>query len=348
MRTKEKINRSLKEVGAIKRKAVDHSRTELSPVEYFQPSSHLPLVVQRNADKVDLVSWATANVASLERQLLKYGAILFRGFGVDSAATFEMFAATFCSDLFAENGEHPRQAISGHVYTPVFYPHDKQLLWHNEDSFNYRWPMKLWFGCTKAPLQGGETSLADSRQVFNLIDPDIRRRFIEKHVMYSRNYGDGAGLDWETVFRTDNKAEVEAYCRKASISYEWTNGNHLRTRSVRQATASHPKTGESVWFNQAQHWHPSCLDAEVRESLNSLFREADLPRNCYYGDGTVIEDKVMDSICEVYRSLETAAPWQQGDILMLDNMLTAHGRNPYTGERKLLVAMGEMNESIRN
>jgi hypothetical protein len=27
---------------------------------------------------------------------------------------------------------------------------------------------------------------------------------------------------------------------------------------------------------------------------------------------------------------------------MLDNLLTAHGRNPFSGERKILVAMGEM------
>lgn len=204
--------------------------------------------------------------------------------------------------------------------------------------------MKLWFGCATAPSRGGETSLADSRQVFNLIDPEIRRRFIEKNVMYVRNYQEGVGLDWQTVFRTKSKSEVEARCRQARMSYEWKSADRLVTRCVRRATAIHPKTGEEVWFNQAQHWHPSCLDAEVRQSLNTLFREEDLPRNCFYGDGTVIEDQVMESICDVYRNLETADPWQQGDVLMIDNMLVAHGRNPYTGPRKLLVAMGEMYE----
>lgn len=340
MKVKEKKSLNLG-AGAMQRKAINWSS---SGVDCFRSSDYLPLVVQSTGREVELVAWAKENRALLERELLKHGAILFQGFGLDEADTFESFALVFCSALFGENGEHPRQSISGHVYTPIFYPPDKQLLWHNENSFNHQWPMRLWFGCAVAPRQGGETSLTDSRRVFNLIDPDIRQRFMDKNVMYVRNYQDGVGLGWQTVFQTTSKSEVEDYCKIASISCEWKNGDGLITRCIRQAVATHPQTGEPVWFNQAQHWHPSCLDVDVRESLHALFKEEDLPRNCYYGDGAVIEDEVMESICDVYRKLETASPWQRGDVLMLDNMLTAHGRNPYTGERKLFVAMGEMHE----
>jgi alpha-ketoglutarate-dependent taurine dioxygenase len=105
---------------------------------------------------------------------------------------------------------------------------------------------------------------------------------------------------------------------------------------------THPKTGEKVWFNQLQHWHPSCLDQATRQSMLSLFREQELPRNCYYGDGSIIEDSVMKHVGEVYRNTAVSFPWQRGDILMIDNMLTAHARNTYEGPRKILVAMGEM------
>jgi Taurine catabolism dioxygenase TauD, TfdA family len=86
----------------------------------------------------------------------------------------------------------------------------------------------------------------------------------------------------------------------------------------------------------------SCLDSSVRESLTSLMSEENLPRNVYYGDGSRIEDSVMDEVSGTYREAAVAFPWQPGDVLMLDNMLVAHSRNPYVGARKILVAMGEM------
>jgi alpha-ketoglutarate-dependent taurine dioxygenase len=116
----------------------------------------------------------------------------------------------------------------------------------------------------------------------------------------------------------------------------------LITRQVRPAVIKHPRTGEVSWFNQIQHWHIACLEPAVRKSLTSQFQEEDLPRHAYYGDGTPIEDSVMEGILEVYRQLEVCFPWQANDILMVDNILTAHGRNPFVGERKLLVSMAEM------
>ena len=80
----------------------------------------------------------------------------------------------------------------------------------------------------------------------------------------------------------------------------------------------------------------------MRSSLSALFAQEDMPRNCFYGDGSPIEDAAMESICKAYEELEVSFPWQQGDILMLDNMLTAHARNPFEGQRKIYVSMGDM------
>ncbi|HET8844163.1 MAG TPA: TauD/TfdA family dioxygenase, partial [Ktedonobacteraceae bacterium] len=141
---------------------------------------------------------------------------------------------------------------------------------------------------------------------------------------------------------TTDKSKVEEFCRSASMDFEWKSDDRLRTSYVRPGVAEHPKTHALVWFNQAQHWHTSCLDSKTRASLLSMFEEKDLPRNCYYGDGSPIEDSVMQEICDIYQQLEVSFPWQRGDVVMLDNMLTAHARNPFRGERKILVAMGEM------
>jgi len=136
-------------------------------------------------------------------------------------------------------------------------------------------------------------------------------------------------LTWQNVFQTENKSDVEAFCRSAGIEAEWLDKNRLRTRQVCQAVAKHPRTGDMVWFNQAHLFHISSLKPEIRESLLSVFGERDLPRNAYYGDGTAIEDSVLDEIREAYRAEQVIFPWSQGDLLMLDNMLTAHGRSPF-------------------
>lgn len=344
MTNRESKSLSLKKLGSIKhreRRTVSLPQGELVQSGYLS-SGDLPLVLQPATAHIDLADWAEGNREWLENQLLMHGAILFRGFNINTPSAFERFSLTICQELFNENGEHPRQTISGNVYTPVFYPPDQKLLWHNENSFNHRWPRKILFGCRQPAEHGGETPLVDSCKVFEQLDPKIRERFIQKQVMYLRNYGAGFGLGWETVFHTSNPAEVEAVCRQALVDFEWKSRSCLRTRAVRPATVKHPITGKMAWFTQLQHWHPACLDPETRESLRSSFQEEDLPRNCYYGDGSLIEDTVVEEICAVYQQLEVNFSWQQADVLLLDNLLTAHGRNPFVGERKLLVAMGEM------
>ncbi|NEQ80728.1 MAG: TauD/TfdA family dioxygenase, partial [Moorea sp. SIO2I5] len=212
---------------------------------------------------------------------------------------------------------------------------------HNENAYSLSWPMKIWFFCVEAAEQGGETPIADSKKIFQRIDPKIKEQFLQKKVMYVRNYRPGLDLQWENVFQTNQKSEVETYCRKAGIEFEWKDGNHLRTRQVCQAVAAHPKTGETLWFNQAHLFHVSSLEPEVREFLLSNFEESDLPRNAYYGDGSPIEVSVLEEIREIYQQEAVKFTWQKGDILMLDNMLTAHGRMPFTGSRKVVVGMAE-------
>ncbi|HEU4712844.1 MAG TPA: TauD/TfdA family dioxygenase [Pyrinomonadaceae bacterium] len=332
--------RSMKPPSARPRVAV--APRELVHAGHLPGFSELPRVITPGVPDVDLVEWTANNLSLIENDLLRHGAILFRGFKVDSPAEFERFALAICPELFNENGEHPRKTVSGQVYTPVFYPPDKQLLWHNENSFNHRWPTRIWFCCLSPAITGGETPLVDSRKVYQLIDPVIRNKFAEKQVMYVRNYGNRMGLDWQTVFQTSDKDEVARRCAAGLMDHHWHDENRLRTSCVRPAVVRHPVSGEMVWFNQAQHWHVSCLDPESRQVLTSSFREEELPRNCYYGDGSPIEDAVMKEILDVYASLEVSFPWAAGDIVILDNLLTAHGRNPFSGERKMLVAMGAM------
>jgi amino acid adenylation domain-containing protein len=333
----------LNKLKSIKPKALSAQQTDLIKEEMLIEGIRLPLMLKPAVRDIDLVGWASHNQSFIGNKLVDHGAILFRGFDVLTPEYLEQFASTICADLFNENGEHPRDSVIGNIYTPVFYPPDQQLLWHNENSFNLRWPTKVWFCCVTPPEQGGETPIVDGRKVFESIDPAVRRRFIEKGVMYVRNYSKGLGLDWQDVFRTSDMNEVERLCRINKMEFEWRAGAQLKTRCIRPAVVKHPKTGENSWFNQAQHWHVSCLDAQTGQSVFALLKEEDFPRNCYYGDGSRIADEDMKSILDVYARLEVAFRWERGDVLLIDNILTAHGRNPYKGARKLLVSMGDMN-----
>jgi alpha-ketoglutarate-dependent taurine dioxygenase len=162
--------------------------------------------------------------------------------------------------------------------------------------------------------------------------------------MYVRNFIEGLDMSWQSFYGTDDRRVVEARCRESGTEFEWRGDNWLRTRRVCPAVARHPRTGETVFFNQVQLHHVSCLEQSVRETLLSMYREEELPRNVYYGDGSPIEDSVVVEIIETYRRAAVSFPWREGDILVLDNMLTAHARNPFTGPRKIVVAMGEMTD----
>jgi len=327
---------------SLKPKTVSISAKELARMAVLDHEKGWPSVVEANVAGLDLAEWTMGRIQDLNAQLLKTGAILFRNFNVDSLDKFKKFVHLISPELLEyQERSTPRTEVSGEIYTATEYPAELCITLHNESSYSANWPMKIWFYCAQPAVTGGETPIADSRKVFELIDPKIKERFIEKKVMYVRNYSDGADLPWQTVFQTTDPRAVEDYCRSASIEFEWKDATHLRTRQVRPAIATHPITGETVWFNQAHLFHVSSLAPQLRESLLSLVDEKELPRNSYYGDGSAIEDSVLDEIREVYRQSAVAFPWRQGDVLMLDNMLAAHGRMSFTGPRKVLVAMAE-------
>ena len=330
----------LRNLMGARRQAVNLSGTRGVKTEYL-PGRTVPLVFRPEIEDIDIVDWAGSNRDLIDKELLKHGALLFRGFDLRSPAEFEKFAEAISPNLFADYGDLPREGVAGKVYGSTPYPADQAILFHNESSHMHRWPMRIWFYCVQAAEQGGETPLVDCRRVYQLLDPKLRDRFTEKKLMYVRNYTEGLDVSWQTFFRTSDRSMVEDYCRKADIDFEW-HDDRLKTRQICRAVVKHPQTNEMVFFNQLQLHHVSCLDPQVRESLLSIVKEEDLPRNVYYGDGSPIEDTVIQEIREIYDDVAVNFPWQARDVVMLNNMLTAHGRNPYVGPRKIVVAMGEM------
>ena len=326
----------------IKPRAISFSPEELVRFSLLNPGQTLPLVVEPNFSYVDLMSWARNNVDLIQARLLEHGGILFRGFGLSTQAHFEEFLQAISLPLMHYmEGATPRTELGDRIYTSTEFPPERQISIHNELCYVMTWPMKIFFYSVKPADQGGETPIGDVRKVLQRIPQDIRDRFSKKGWMLLRNFGGGFGLPWQTSYHVSDKFALEEYFHRAEISYEWRGEDLLRTRQVRPATAVHPQTGESVWFNHIGFWHVSSLGPELRERFLEEFTEQGLPFNTYYGDGTTIEDSVIDELRRAYDAETIAFPWRQGDLLMLDNMLVAHGRNPFVGTRRVLTAMGE-------
>lgn len=304
------------------------------------PRAALPLVVtaRRPGQRPDF-----AVISAFSEQMLpQVGALLFRDFDVPSVAAFEQFVKALTPDLLTyEFGSTPRERLDGRIYTSTEYPAHQWIPQHNEQSYTLEWPLKIWFHCVTPATDGGATPLADSRRVYWRISAKVRERFEQKRVMYVRNYGNGLDLPWQQVFGTESRQEVEAYCRKNDVVCEWKEDGELRTRQVCQATAQHPRTGSRVWFNQAHLFHVSNLEPATREGLLSFLLEDELPRNAFYGDGTAIEADALAEIRAAYAEETLSFAWQRGDVLLVDNMLVAHGRAPFCGPRKVVVAMAE-------
>ena len=289
-----------------------------------------------------LREWAIAHRALIERTLATTGGLLFRGFTVPDADTFRAFVTELAPELLEyKERSTPRTEVGGRIYTSTEYPAHQHIALHNEFSYAYTWPLRIAFFALRPADEGGETPIADSRKVYAAMAPDVRERFATRGVMYVRNYGTGVDLSWQDAFQTGDRTEVEAYFRRAPLDWEWLDGDRLRTRQIRPAVGRHPETGEMVWFNQAHLFHVSNLGAEGEASMRSVFADEDLPRNAHYGDGSPIS---AEDLAEARRALHAATvvfPWQQGDVLLLDNMLIAHGRRPYRGARTILTALGQ-------
>ena len=291
---------------------------------------------------LDLAGWAGEHRSMVETQLYRYGAILLRGFPVQSLADFQRFAQAVSNSLI-QYGERssPRTELARGVYTSTDHPPDQPIVLHSEQSYTLNWPMKIMFCCLVRARKRGNTPFADCRAVLARLDKRLLAQFAEKGVMYVRNYNAGLGLPWQAVFQTTDRAMVEAHCRAADIEFEWRADDRLTTRQVRPALRTHPKTGETVWFNHAVLFHATSLEPSLRDSLQHAVGHDEFPFNTFYGDGSPIEGAVLDQLRAAYDSETVTFPWQEGDVLVLDNMLTAHGREPYVGPRTVVTAMAD-------
>lgn len=292
------------------------------------------------SDEVDLVEWVRANREMLRERLHSSGALLLRS--VDSSEFPTLVEALTDSQVDFKGGAAIRSRVNSDTYTASEYPEELDIRLHSEFCYSNDWPMLLFFHCETAPGDRGQTPIVDNRRVLAQVPEEIRAEFAERGLMYTRGYG--YNRTWQRSYETDSREEVEELCRREGRECEWLEDDRLRTKERRAAIATHPLTGEQVWFNYAIGFHISRMDDGIREALSTSPDDTDeqlWPNNVFWGDGSEIDPQVIETVNEVVERNAVQFDWQQGDTLVVDNMVCGHGRRPFSGPRRILLKMGE-------
>lgn len=289
--------------------------------------------------------WLSAMKTGLRGALDAEGAVLIRGIPVRDEAGFGRIRDVVIRQR-AQYKEQatPRTSFGDDIYSSTDFPADERIMLHNENSYTLSFPGLLLFGCLESPAEGGATPVADCRKVMQAIPAAIIRRFREVGWTLVRNYTDYFGLGWRKAFSTDEPDDVLRYCADNKIGATWEADGRLRTVQRRSALIRHPRLGEDLWFNHVAFWNIWSLRADVRQAMLDAFPADELPYNTFFGDGEPLREQEARDLAAAYDAATVRETWQPGDVMVVDNLLAAHGRDPYRGKRRILVAMGEIIE----
>ena len=314
------------------------SPTSVLDVE-LRPGS--PPVLQAGSPG-DPAAWAGEHRGALRTAVLEHGSLLVRGLGLADADTAAAVAGRLTDRLVGEREAFaPREPRPGGLFSTTPWQANQPMCMHHELSYTLEVPGLLLFACLTAPTAGGATGVADGPTVLSALPADLVARFEREGWMLTRSYNDEIGASIEEAFGTDDRGAVEGYCRANGIEFDWQPDGGLRTRQRRSAVVRHPVTGQRCWFNQVAFLNQWTLAEEVREYLVDVYGEDGLPFNTRFGNGDPIGEDVVQVVNEVYEAHTARDPWQDGDLLLVDNIRTAHSREAYEGPREVLVGLAD-------
>jgi alpha-ketoglutarate-dependent taurine dioxygenase len=315
------------------------SSTSLLPHLDLAPGSP-PVLHAKSAGHAE--SWAAEHRDPLRALVLDHGCVLVRGLGLADPGTSEAVFRRLTDGLMPEREPFaPRRRYADGVYSSTKWPPNQQMCMHHEVSYGLEFPGLLLFACLEAPGSGGATALADASAVLRALPRDLVSRFEREGWLLTRAYHDEIGASVEEAFGTDDHAAVERYCRRHAIEFAWQDDGSLHTRQRRGAVLRHPGSDLPCWFNQIAFLNEWTMEPEVHEYLVEMYGADGLPFNTRHGNGESIDADVVRTINEVYDAHTVREPWQDGDLLLVDNIRTAHSREPFEGPREVLAALGD-------
>lgn len=291
---------------------------------------------QRGADGL-LAYLATVDLADL---LVQHRAVRLRGFGLAEPDLRRVSDRLLDRREAYVHGNSPRTKVGDNIYTSTEFPPEYDISMHNELSYAQAWPARLLFFCAVAPRTGGATPIVHGARWLESLSPGLRRDFAAG-VCYRQHLHGGIGLgkSWQDTFETKDPDDVERFLSEGDATWEWTGAGGLKISQIRPAAIAHPVTGQEVWFSQFDQWHPATLGEETMRELMEIVPADELPQSVAFADGSPIPDEYAFEVRDKGLSLAVDVPWQQGDLLLIDNVAVGHGRRAYTGARRILVSM---------
>uniref|UniRef100_A0A0D9X7F5 TauD/TfdA-like domain-containing protein n=1 Tax=Leersia perrieri TaxID=77586 RepID=A0A0D9X7F5_9ORYZ len=267
----------------------------------------------------------------VEEKVVANSGVLLRGFGVLDAADFDAVVDALGWPDIRYVGPAPRTHVHGRVWTANEGPLDEFIYYHHEMVLIKEFPGKVILFCEVPPPEGGETPFVPSFRVTERVleeFPDMVEELDEKGLRYtftalSKNDTKSMrGRGWEDAFATSDKAEAEKRARALGMEVEWLPDGGVKTiLGPRKLTRVFPgRRGRRMWFNTMVGMHGKELSSATAADGAEI--PAAFVRRC----GEIIEEESIQ-----FR-------WEKGDVLILDNLATLHGRRPSLPPRRVLVA----------
>jgi alpha-ketoglutarate-dependent taurine dioxygenase len=294
------------------------------------------------ADAVgDAARWAAEYRDALRAAVTQHGSLLVRGLGLRDPAETEAVFRELGTLMTEREAFAERHVYAPGVYSASKWPPNQVMCVHHELSYAVELPSLMLFACLKTATRGGATPVADAAAVLEALPAALVERFERVGWLLVRNYNDDFGASVAEAFGTEDRAAVEKYCRANNIKFEWRPDGGLRTWQRRSASVRHPLTGQRSWFNQVAFLSEWTMASEVREYIVDEYGEDGLPFNTRFGDGEPIGADIVELINRAYEANTVREPWEAGDLLLVDNIRTAHGREPFEGPREVIVGMAD-------
>jgi alpha-ketoglutarate-dependent taurine dioxygenase len=290
----------------------------------------------------DAPNWAAERRDALRAVVGEHGAVLVRGLGLrDAAGTAAVFRRLATTLMTEKEAFARRQVYADGVYSSASWPANQQMCMHHELSYRLEVPSLMLFACLSAPTRGGATAVSDSPTVLDALPKDLTERFERDGWLLARSYNDEIGATLAEAFDTEDRGAIESYCRANGIEFAWQLDGELRTQQRRNAVVRHPTTGKRCFFNQIAFLNEWTIAAEIREYLVDVYGAEGLPFNTRFGTGEALTEEIVELINGVYEANTLREPWQAGDLMLVDNIRTAHSREAYEGSREILVGMAD-------